>query len=79
MCVFVRTCVCVCVCLSVSIFSIKHFSGTAARRILKFGTNVGYGSLYCGKEDGPVPACSSIYSSTFHSNQNFSKRISQLV
>ena len=29
---------------------VKDFSGTAAHRILKFGTNVGYDLLYCVRE-----------------------------
>ena len=29
---------------------IKDFSGTAAPRMLKFGTNIGYDTLYCVRE-----------------------------
>ena len=59
----------------VCLFSAKHFFfGTTAPRTLKFGTNVGYGSLHCGKENSGdfkssrtttenwlAPASSSIY------------------
>ena len=31
----------------------KDFSGTTAPRVLKFGTTVGYDSLYCVKENQP--------------------------
>ena len=50
----VRVCVCVCVCLCVDFLLSKI---TAAPRILKFGTNVGYDLLYCGKKNQPA-SCS---------------------
>ena len=56
----------------IKIVSIKHFSGTTAPRILKFGANFVYDLLYCGKVNWPAPAYSSIYLfSFFLSNQNF--------
>ena len=36
-------------------FCAKYFSGTIAPRIMKFGTNIGYNSLFCGKYC-PAPA-----------------------
>ena len=45
----------------VHIFFIKNFSGTAAPRILKFGTNVGYDFLYCVKENQPTSAYHSLF------------------
>ena len=72
--VFVSTenmCVCVCVCKLFShqisrvcvckLFFPSDFSGTTSPRILKFGTNVGYGKLYCVKENQPPPAYHSLY------------------
>ena len=56
---------CVCVCLSVNFFFVRNFSGTTTPKILKFGTNIGYDSLYCGKENWPTPVFSSIYLSIF--------------
>ena len=54
-------------CLSVCdlFLSVKHFSGAAAPRISKFGTNVMFDSRYCGKGNLPAPAYSSIYLSVF--------------
>ena len=56
-------------------FSASYFSGTSARKILKFSTIVGYDSLYCGKEKRPASAYSSIYLPIFFLfNQNFHKK-----
>ena len=48
---------------------VKDFSGTTAPRILKFGTNVGYGLLYCVKESQHAVAYHSHYLSIFLSFQ----------
>ena len=48
---------------------VKDFSGTAAPRILKLGTNVGYALLYCIRETQPPPAYHSHYLSIFLSLQ----------
>ena len=44
---------------------VKDFSGTAAPRILKFGTNVGYDLLYCVKANQHAAAYHSPYLSIF--------------
>ena len=44
---------------------VKAFSGTAAPRILKFGTNVGYDLLYCVRENQHAAAYHSPYLSIF--------------
>ena len=50
------------------------------RKILTFGTNVGYGLLYCVKENQPHAAYHSLYLSIFLSLQsNFLLQISQLL
>ena len=36
---------------------VKDYSGTAAPRILKFGSNIGYVYLYCVKENEHPHAC----------------------
>ena len=36
--------------------SVKHFSGTARHRMMKFGTNIGYDKLYCVRKNQPSPA-----------------------
>ena len=45
--------------------SVKHFSGTARHRMMKFGTNIGYDKLYCVRKNQPSPAYQSLYSSIF--------------
>ena len=47
----------------------KDFSGTTVRRILKFGTNVGYDLMYCVKENQHAAAYHSPYLSIFLSIQ----------
>ena len=44
---------------------VEDFSGTTARRILKFGTNVGYDLLYCVKENQHAASYHSLYLSIF--------------
>ena len=48
---------------------VNAFSGTTAPRILKFGTNVGYDLLYCGKENLHAAAYHSLDLSMFLSLQ----------
>ena len=48
---------------------VKDFSGSAVPKILKSGTNVGYGLLYCVKENQLAAACHSLYLSIFLSLQ----------
>ena len=57
--------VCVCACVCVNFFSVKDFSGTACHRMMKFGTNIGYGKLYCVRKNQPSPAYQSLYLSIF--------------
>ena len=57
--------VCVCVCVCVNFFSVKDFSGTARHRMMKFGTNIGYGKLYCVRKNQPSPAYQPLYLSIF--------------
>ena len=45
--------------------SVKNFSGTAQHRMMKFGTNIGYGKLYCVRENQPSPSYQSHYLSIF--------------
>ena len=71
-------CVCVCVSLCVNFFFVKDFSGTTVSSILKFGTNIGYGKLYCVLKNQPHMAYQSLYLSIFLSFQKyFSSKISQ--
>ena len=49
--------------------SVKNVSRTTASRILKFGTNVVYGLLYCVRENQPPAAYQSLYLSIFLSLQ----------
>ena len=57
---------------------VKDFSGNTAPRILKFGTNVGYDSLYCVKENQRATAFYSLYLYIFLSLQaNFLLQISR--
>ena len=51
--------VCVCVFVLTFFFSVKDFSGTAAPRTLKFGTNLGYDYLYYVRENQHPYACHS--------------------
>ena len=51
---------------------VKDFSGTTAPRILKFGTNVGYDLLHCGRENQPPDAYHFLYLSIFLSSIKFS-------
>ena len=44
---------------------VKDFSGTTAPRILKFGTNVGYGLLHCVRENQSPVAYHFLYLSIF--------------
>ena len=69
--VFVFSSICVCV---IFFFFVKDFSETTAPRILKFGTNVGYDSLYCVRENQLPPAYHSLYLSFFLSLQIFCHR-----
>ena len=45
--------------------SVKNFSGTAGHRIMKFGTNIGYGKLYCVRKNQSYSAYQSLYLSIF--------------
>ena len=59
---------------------VKDYSGTIVRRILKFGSNVGYDLLYYVKENQCAAAYHSPYLSIFLSLQaNFLLQISQLL
>ena len=59
---------------------VKDFSGTAAPRILKFGTNVVYDLLYCVRENQPPVSYRFLCLSIFLSLQsNFLLQISQLL
>ena len=54
--------------------------GTARHRIMKFGTNIGYGKLYCVRKNRPSPAYQSLYLSIFLSVLlKFLSHISQLL
>ena len=60
--------------------SVKHFSGTAGHRIMKFGTNIGYDKLYCVRKNQPSPTYQSLYLSIFLSLLlKFLSQISQLL
>ena len=59
-------------CLFVNTFSVKHFSGIIAPRILKFGANIGYDLLYCVCGAGILfsrflSVCTSIHMSVYSS------------
>ena len=59
---------------------VKDFSGTAAPRILKFDTNVGYDMLHCVRENQPPDAYHFLYLSIFLSFQsNFLLQISRFL
>ena len=61
-------------------FSVEHFSGTIAPRILKFAMNVGHVSLYYMKKNWSAPAYTSIYLSLFlFLLSKFLSMISQLL
>ena len=51
---------------------VKDFSGTTVRRILKFGTNVGYNLLYCVQENQYAAAYYSLICPFFFSPSKFS-------
>ena len=53
------------VCVCVNFFSVKDFSETTSYRMMKFGTNIGYGKLYCVRKNQPSPAYQSLYLSIF--------------
>ena len=60
--------------------SVKHFSGTARHRMMKFGTNIGYDKLYCVRKNQPSLAYQSLYLSIFLSLLlKFLSQISQLL
>ena len=57
-------------------FCVKDFSGTIERKILKFGTNIGYNLLYCVKRES-TSSCLSFplfVHLFFLSNKNFCHR-----
>ena len=69
---FVFPFICLFFCVCVNLIFVKDFSETAAPKILKFGTNVGYDFnivLYSVKENQPAPAYHSLYLSIFLSLQ----------
>ena len=67
-----------CVCVCVNLFFVKDFSGTTIPRILKFGTNIEYGLMYCVRENQRPHAYHSIYLSIFSFSQiKFLSEISQ--
>ena len=61
--------VCLFVCLFVNFFSVKDFSATTWVRILKFGTKLDSGELYCVTEKQPHIAYQSLYLFIFLSLQ----------
>ena len=72
--------VCLSVCLSVNFFSVKDFSATTWVRILKFGTKLDSGELYCVTKEQPHIAYQSLYLFIFLSLQwKFLSQISQLL
>ena len=67
------------VCLCLNIFFIKDFSGTSLSRILKFGTNIEYGLLYCVRENPHPHVYHSLWFVQFcFSPESFSPQISKL-
>ena len=73
---------CLSVCLSVCklFFSVKDFSATTRVKILKFGTKLDSGELFCITKEQPHIAYQSLYFLIFLSLQwKFLSQISQLL